>query len=234
MKLLTSLSLFLFITISLLATDTPIGVIETFEGETITMYQHPESRKLNFSKLPVGCDCSNQKFKLFFINEEGKLGKIAEREIKKMTLNKGAVYCKTFKQGSSAAGTDRSMSFEVPMEEDTEMRALPTTSRGKKLVLQTILAKNKKYTFSMFTNDSGAAFANVCSATTGKLIKSENFLSVGFSKSGKTFLQNLKKYFKDCEEFLDEIKKNEETNAAAKKRRNKIPYLQGVGASSCD
>jgi len=235
MKISTTLFFTLFISISLFATeDTALGTIETFDGETISMFKHPSSRKLNLSKLPVGCDCANQKLKLFYISKEGKLEKIAEKQIKKLTLKKGAVYCKTYKQSSAVGGSTRSMAFEIPIEKDTEMRALPMNAKTKRLALQTILAKNDKYTLSTFTSDLGSSFTNICSVSTGKIVKSEKFLEIGYSKRGKTFLQTIKQYFKSCDELIAQIEQNEETNAAAKKKRHKIPYLQGVIVSDCE
>lgn len=241
MKPLIIFFTFLLTSLSLLATNSSLGTIETIEGDKILMYKHPSSRKLNFSKLPVGCDCANQKFKFFFINAEGKLEKIAEKLIKKVTIKEGAVYCKTFERESMlgrgsmlGSGMSSSFSFENALEYDTEMMSLPTSFKRKKLVLQTILARNEKYTLSIFTNDSGAAFANICSVKDGKLVDTSNYLSVGANKKGIRFLENLKEYFKDCDELLEVIKRNEQTNLKAKKRKDKVLYLQGVGQFFCE
>ncbi len=235
MKNLSVVFLFLLTSISLLATGSEIGVIETFKGETIRLYKHPSSRKVNFSKLRVGCDCTIQTSKFYFINNKGKVEKMAEKYIKKLVLNKGANYCRDYERSSSlGSGSTRGISLESGLEHDTEMRALPVGSRGKRLVLQTILARNKKYTLSMYTSDSGGAHITICSVKDRKFIDHEGYLYVRKSKGFIEFYQKLKTYFKNCDKLIELLEKNEKTNASISKRNQKIPPLEGISYINCE
>lgn len=230
MKLFKTILFLVLGTASLFAETEQTGTIITMTGETINIYKHPKKRKANFSKLPVGCDCSNQKYKFYYIDSEGNLAKIAEKEIKQLSLEKGTTYCKEYSSGRSPNGLN--INQELP--EGIEMRALPSTARGKKLVLQTILASNEKYMLSLFSNEAGNGFVNICDKN-GKPVKmSMSYLGFGLGKKGAADIQAVKKYFKDCEKLLNIIDENVKRNKAAKRRMEQITCLYGVSNVKCE
>ncbi len=230
MKFFLSFSLLLF-SFTLFSQNT-IGKIITSTGDEIQLFEGKKKKK-KMSKMENGCDCQNTaKNTILYINAEGKVATFKQKEIDKLILDKGAVYCMDATQ-SGMGSASMSHSFQMELPEEMIYPSLPISKKGLKAI-QTVLIQNDKYVLSLYQGANMSHTIYITAAKDGKYIDGKfNYFEVGYKKGGEQSLAAIKKYFKGCDEAMSIINENLAHNKKVK-RFKMVPVLQGVMGISCN
>jgi len=227
MKIIALLPLLLVLQ-SIIIAQTNLGFIVTTDKETIEVYKRP-NKKVNMSAMEKDCDCQKDGGSSFaYVNKEGKVKKMSQSQIAKVSLKKGTRYCTGYQSRIVAGVTG------VKAPSDFELFSLPIKKNGRIKVLQSIVFTSPKYILSMY-QESDLDQKLYISTTSNNQFVDGDFLygAVGFGKQGQKSLASIKRYFKDCTAIIAEIDAAVKHNKNASKRRNKIAVLQNTFGMSC-
>lgn len=206
-----------------------VGYFETFEGEKIDL--HASTNK-KLSRMPQGCECELSKGNdLKYVNEEGKVAKIKQYKIKQLHLSKGNTLCLEAMRSSFGNVSNVGLSAELDM--DIDYYGLPTKKKGKFVGLHSVIFEANDYMITMYSDAEMNAYCYIFRKSDNKLMADPFlYLSVGYKKKGTQALNDIKKYFKDCTEFIDSLEsqlaKNENLG-----RFRKVPIMQSISSNQC-
>lgn len=210
-----------------------IGSIETYDGATINLHAPKNgNRKINFSGMAAGCDCMVGRGKVLYHDAQGKLGKISQKEVKKLTLNEGLTYCRPLTQ-DMASGNSVKQILDVKLPAEMTLIGLPVKKNGKLRLLHQILLQNDRYLLSMYSRDDGFSSVFIFTAKDHRYIGgSYAYQSIGYGGEGKKGYEKIKQYFKDCPEMLADMEKLKKENKEAG-LFGKKPLLFNVHTIGC-
>ncbi len=228
MKLILSTALILLS--STLFSQDVIGKIVTLNGFEIPLYDG-DSRRWKLSNLRNECDCQYTRTnKILFINKWGKLAIFKLKEMEKLVLNKGVVYCR--ESPRTSRWFEQTPVSKVELKQNETLLSLPFSKNGKK-AFQTVLIQNDRYILSLHQKTNTKRTINISSKLDGEFVDGDyDFLENGFNKDGENMLASIRNYFNSCDQVLaiiDENLKHNEKETSTKK----FPLLNKVFGISC-
>lgn len=209
--------------------QTEIGKIETYNEEIISIYSYPPDKKVLFSPIVKGCDCMLQKGKIFYHTTDGKHKKVSQSNVKKLTLNDKAVYCKTTGRGSMGINNTHGKSnYQVKLAGSMSFIGLPIKKKRKKTLLHKILYTGDKYMISVMNQDEEVGQVYIFETATHQLVSGPyDYPKIGYGKRGKKAYTQIQKYFSDSPKLIESMERIKIENAKVRLSQRK-PLLNDI------
>jgi len=210
--LLLTLSIVLSLFLTLEAKQ--VGTIITADGNEIKIFASSK-KKIKVSRMSKGCDCQiSSKFAFLYHDSDLKVRSLKPSEITKIILLKGTNHCVSMSTSSAIGNATQDLVIEAETPHDTELFSLPFKKGGKRKLIHSVIFKSDDHILTLAKMTSSTQGAFIFSTDTNQM-KMERFdlLSVGYGKEGTKSLNAIRKYFKDCPEFIETINQNIEGNS---------------------
>lgn len=155
-------------------------------------------------------------------------------EITKIVLHKGTRYCADYTQNSSMGSPNTSGVVKVELPEELELLSLPVKKNGSRKVLQSVIVSSPDYLMTIYNSKELSQYLFIYDISNNRLVESKlNYLTVGIGKPGLKTLETIKSYFKECEEFIEQVDKAMAYNESVKKRM-RMPVLLNATGTKCE